>query len=66
MNHNKKIIRNALMAQFHGNNRSEAQYGFIAGPSCCLQLLNVIVTWIQQLESNLDIDVIYRDLQEAF
>ena len=38
------------MAQFHGNNRSEAQYGSIAGPSCCLQLFNMIVTCIQQLE----------------
>ena len=61
------IIRDALMAHFLTNNLiSEAQYGFIPGRSCCLQLLNMLDTWTQQLDENLNIDVIYTDLQKAF
>ncbi|XP_063417883.1 uncharacterized protein LOC134700417 [Mytilus trossulus] len=45
---------------------SKKQYGFIAGRSTGLQLLEVIDKWTEALDQGLDIDCIYTDFMKAF
>ena len=45
---------------------SKKQYGFIAGWSTGLQLLEVIDKWTEALDQGLDIDCIYTDFMKAF
>ena len=54
------------MNHFISNNLfSRKQFGFIAGRSTILQLLNFIDKWTQDLETGGQIDIIYTDFEKA-
>ena len=61
------ILRDKIMNHLLTNKLiSDAQYGFLPGRSCTLQLLNMLDIWTQQLDLNKNIDIIYTDLRKAF
>ena len=63
----ESILRDKIMYHLNMNNFiSEAQFGFIPGRSCCLQLLNVLDSWTQHLDLNMNVDIVYTDLCKAF
>ena len=63
----ESIIRDDVMQHFAKNNLfSNKQFGFIKGRSTVLQLLKVLDSWTEMLESGGHIDVIYTDLEKAF
>jgi retron-type reverse transcriptase len=63
----EKLIRTHIIQHMKVNDLfSNKQYGFIAGRSTALQLLEVIDKWSEPLDEGLDIDCIYTDFQKAF
>ena len=63
----ESIIRDKIMDYFMTNELfSNKQFGFIKGRSTTLQLLKVLDSWTEYLESGGQIDVIYTDLEKAF
>ena len=63
----ESIIRDAVMKHMIKNNLlSNKQYGFISGRSTVLQLLHVLDTWMDILDSGGMVDVIYCDFMRAF
>ena len=63
----EKILREFIIEHMKKNNLfSKKQYGFIAGRSTGLQLLEVIDKWTEALDQGLDIDCIYTDFMKAF
>ena len=45
---------------------SPVQHGFIAGKSCCTQLLEVIGDLTEALDNGKDVDIIYLDFCKSF
>ena len=45
---------------------TDHQFGFRKGHSCTTQLIEVLDTWTNSLDSKSDVDVIYFDFQKAF
>ena len=63
----EKILRQHITDHMKTNNLfSDKQYGFIAGRSTGLQLLEVIDKWTEALDQGLEIDCIYTDFMKAF
>jgi len=63
----ESIIRDNIMQHFLGNGFfSNKQYGFISGRSTVLQLLKILDEWTLQLDSGIQVDVIYTDFEKAF
>ncbi|CAC5391722.1 unnamed protein product [Mytilus coruscus] len=63
----EKILREFIIEHMKKNNLfSKKQYGFIAGRSTGLQLLEVIDKWTEALDQGLDINCIYTDFMKAF
>ena len=63
----EKLIRMHIIQHMKANKLfSNKQYGFIAGRSTVLQLLEVIDKWSEALDEGLDLDCIYTDFQKAF
>ncbi|CAC5397992.1 unnamed protein product [Mytilus coruscus] len=62
----EKILSEFIIEHMKKNNLfSKKQYGFIAGRSTGLQLLEVIDKWTEALDQGLDIDCIYTDFMKA-
>ncbi len=63
----EKLIRNEIVEHMERNNFfTKCQHGFRSGFSCTTQLLEVMEDWVDALNSNEDIDVIFLDFSRAF
>ena len=63
----ESIIRDEIIKHMKGNNLfSPKQFGFIAGRSTVLQLLNVLDIWTEILDQGGSLEVIYCDFMKAF
>ncbi|MES9881006.1 MAG: reverse transcriptase domain-containing protein, partial [Sedimenticola sp.] len=63
----EKLIRNEIVEHMERNNFfTKCQHGFRSGFSCTTQLLEVMEDWVDALNSNEDIDVIFLDFARAF
>ena len=45
---------------------ADAQYGFMSGRSCVIQLLEIFDEWTNMQDSGVPIDIIYLDFAKAF
>ena len=63
----ESIIRDALMEHMISNHLfSNKQYGFINGRSTVSQLLKIIDSWTEAIDSGKIIESIYMDIKKAF
>ena len=63
----ESILRDHIVDYLHCNNLfSTQQYGFVPGRSTSLQLLNMLDTITDAVDSNGQVDIIYMDFQKAF
>ena len=63
----EKLVRDHIMKHMTNNDLfTEKQYGFMAGRSTALQLINVLDEWTEALDNDSSIDCIYMDFQKAF
>ncbi|MES9884124.1 MAG: reverse transcriptase family protein, partial [Sedimenticola sp.] len=63
----ERIVKEKLMKHMDKHNLfSDHQHGFRGGHSCVTQLLEVIETWTEILDSGDCIDIIYLDFRKAF
>lgn len=63
----EKIIRHEIISYLETNGiLDDRQYGFLAGRSTQLQLLNAMDRWTESLDMGKDTDVIYLDFRKAF
>lgn len=63
----EKLVRNHVMSHMKMNDFfTNKQYGFIAGRSTTLQLLEVMDKWTEALDRGENIDCVYMDYQKAF
>ena len=45
---------------------SDCQYGFRAGRSCVIQLLEILDQWSQYIDSSLPVHTLYLDFSRTF
>ena len=63
----ESLIRDKLMSHMCNNNLlNNCQHGFRTGRSCVTQLLDMMETWTNILDSYGSIDAIYLDFRKAF
>lgn len=63
----ESLIRDQLMNFLYCNNLlSDNQYGFRAGRSCSIQLLEILDSWSESHDKGIPVDIIYLDFSKAF
>ena len=63
----EKLIRERLTVHMISNKIcADAQYGFMSGRSCVIQLLEIFDEWAHMQDSGVPIDIIYLDFAKAF
>jgi len=63
----EKVIRKHITEHLDRNNLfTEKQFGFMAGRSTSLQLINVLEEWTEAIDSGKTIDCLYMDYKKAF
>ena len=63
----EKIIRNHVTEHINKNDLfTDKQFGFIAGRSTSLQLINVLEEWTEAIDAGKTIDCLYMDYKKAF
>ena len=63
----ESIIRDQMLDFFMENNKiRDKQFGFLPGRSCTLQFLYCVHKWINDLENNHTVAVLYTDFRIAF
>ena len=63
----EKIIRNHITEHLNSNDLfTDKQFGFMAGRSTSLQLINVLEEWTEAIDSSKTIDCLYMDYRKAF
>lgn len=63
----EKVVRDFILEHLKTNNIiSDAQFGFVPGRSCNLQLLDVMEAWTAALDAGIPVDVVYTDFSKAF
>ena len=63
----ERLVRNHIFDHFCNNDLlNNKQFGFVAGRSLALQLLNILDDWTKNLDDGGHIDIVYTDFEKAF